>query len=239
MRRMRRLPMSVLLLPVLLLSACFGSRSETTTSHDGPAADGAAVLYKNLGRYAYRITTTSSDAQRWFDQGLRLVYAFNHAEAQRAFREAARHDPGCALCFWGIAITEGSNYNSPTDAEREARALTAVRQAQQHTPGVTPVERALIGALARRHSDAPGATRPALDRAYADAMREVALQFALDPEASTFFADALMNLRPWNLWTPEGAPQPETPEIVDTLEKVLARHPEHPGAAHLYIHAVE
>jgi tetratricopeptide (TPR) repeat protein len=237
MRRMRRLSVTVLL-PLVLLSAC-GSRTETSTSHDGPAADGGVVLYKNLGRYSYRVTTTSSDAQRWFDQGLRLVYAFNHAEAQRAFREAARHDPGCAMCYWGIAITEGSNYNSPTDAAREARALAAVRQAQQHTPGATPVERALIGALARRHSDAPGAARAALDRAYADAMRQVARQFPLDLEAQTFFADALMNLRPWNLWTPEGAPQPETQEIVAALERVLARDPDHPGAAHLYIHAVE
>ena len=235
---MRRLSLA-LLLPAMLLSACFGSRTETTGSHDGPATDGAPVLYKNLGRYSYRITTTSSDAQRWFDQGLRLVYAFNHAEAQRAFREAARHDAGCAMCYWGIAITEGSNYNSPTDAGREARALAAVRQAEAHTPGVTPVERAMIAALARRHSADPAATRQALDRAYADAMREVARQFPLDLDASTFFADALMNLRPWNLWTPEGAPQPETQEIVVTLERVLARNPDHPGAAHLYIHAVE
>ena len=234
---MRRLMIGALLAP-LLLTGCSGSRTDTM-AHDGPAGDGKPMLYKSLGGYAYRITTTSSDAQKWFDQGLRLVYAFNHAEAQRAFREAARFDAGCAMCYWGLAITEGANYNSPTDAEREARALAAVRLAQQHTPGVTPVERAMIGALARRHSDAPNAQRQALDRAYADAMREVARQFPLDAEASTFFADALMNLRPWNLWTPEGAPQPETQEIVTTLERVLARYPEHPGAAHLYIHAVE
>jgi tetratricopeptide (TPR) repeat protein len=235
---MRRLTTGVTLVMLLLTAACSGSRTDTM-AHDTPAADGKPMLYKALGGYAYRITTTSADAQKWFDQGLRLVYAFNHAEAQRAFREAARLDPGCAMCYWGIAITEGSNYNSPTDAEREARALAAVRQAQQHTPGATPVERALIGALARRHSDAPGAQRQALDRAYADAMRDVARQFPLDLEAGTFFADALMNLRPWNLWTPDGAPQPETNEIVATLERVLARNPEHPGAAHLYIHAVE
>jgi len=228
-----------MLAPALLLTACSGSRNEAPAAHGGAGGDTEPALYKTLGRYSYRITTTSSDTQRWFDQGLRLVYAFNHAEAQRAFREAARHDPGCAMCAWGIAITEGSNYNSPTDAEREARALAAVRQAEAHTPGVTPVERAMITALARRHSDAPGATRAALDRAYADAMRETARQFPLDLEAQTFFADALMNLRPWNLWTPEGAPQPETPEIVATLERVLARNPEHPGAMHLYIHAVE
>lgn len=239
MPRMRRLSAIVLLSALPLLAACSGWWSGSSASHDGPAADGAPLLYKNLGRYSYRITTTSSEAQRWFDQGLRLVYAFNHAEAQRAFREAARLDPGCAMCAWGVAITEGSNYNDPTNAEREARALAAVRQAQQHTPGVTPVERALIDALARRHSGAPGATRAALDRAYADAMREVARRFPLDLDAQTFFADALMNLRPWNLWTPDGTPQPETAEIVTTLERVLARDPEHPGAAHLYIHAVE
>jgi len=143
------------------------------------------------------------------------------------------------MCYWGIAITEGSNYNSPTDAGREARALTAVRQAQQHTPGTHPVESALIGALARRHSSDAGATREALDRAYADAMREVARRFPNDLEAQTFFADAMMNLHPWNLWTAEGAPQPGTQEIVATLERVLARNPQHPGALHLYIHAVE
>src|SRR6185369_17488805 len=143
MPRMRRLPITVLL-PMLLLSACFGSRTETTTSHDGLAGDGAVVLYKNLGGYAYRITTTSSDAQRWFDQGLRLVYAFNHAEAQKAFREAARLDPGCAMCYWGIALTEGSNYNDPTNADRERAALTAIQQAQRLAAGATPAERALI-----------------------------------------------------------------------------------------------
>jgi tetratricopeptide (TPR) repeat protein len=225
---------------LVLAAACSTSRqTETAAGHGAPAGDGAPVLSKTLGRHSYRVTTSSSDAQRWFDQGLRLVYAFNHGEAQRAFREAARIDPGCAMCYWGIAITEGSNYNSPTDAEREARALAAVRLAQQHTPGAHPVERAMIGALARRHSADPAATREALDRAYADAMREVARQFPNDLEAQTFFADALMNLRPWNLWTFEGAPQPGTEEIVQTLERVLARNPDHPGAAHLYIHAVE
>src|SRR4051812_21524826 len=199
MRRMPRLPVTALL-AMLLLSACFGSRSETTASHDGPAADGAAVLYKNLGSYSYRITTTSSDAQRWFDQGLRLVYAFNHHEAQRAFREAARLDPQCAMCYWGIAITEGSNYNDPTNAEREARALAAVQQAQRLAQAARPSEQAFIRALAARHSADPAPDRAALDRAYADAMRVVAGQFPDDLEAATFFADSMMLLRPWNLW---------------------------------------
>src|SRR5687767_5512256 len=190
---------------LLLLGACSSSQTDTA-AHGGHAGDPRPVLYDTLGSYSYRVTTTSPQAQRWFDQGLRLVYAFNHAEAQRAFREAARLDPGCAMCFWGVAITEGSNYNHPTDAEREKQALAAVRQAQQHTPGARPVERAMIGALAKRHSDASGAERAALDRAYADAMREAARQFPDDLEVQTFFADSMMVLRPWSLWTPEGAP---------------------------------
>ena len=152
-----------------------------------------AVLYDSLGTYSYRVTTSSPQAQRWFDQGLRLVYAFNHQEAQRAFREAARLDPACAMCFWGIAMTEGGNYNHPTDAEREKRALTAVDVAQQRAAGAQPVERAFIQAVAKRHTADPAAKREALDRAYADAMREVARQFPDDLEAGTFFADAAMN----------------------------------------------
>src|SRR5437764_73518 len=110
--------LTTIVVAMLALAACSTSRTETMPAHGAPAADGPPVLYKNLGRHSYTITTASSDAQRWFDQGLRLVYAFNHQEAQRAFREAARLDPGCAMCYWGIAITEGSNYNSPTDAGR-------------------------------------------------------------------------------------------------------------------------
>jgi tetratricopeptide (TPR) repeat protein len=215
----------------------------TARSHDMAhrrAADGTRpVLYDSLGTYSYRITTTTPEAQRWFDQGLRLVYAFNHQEAQKAFREAARHDPGCAMCYWGIALTEGSNYNSPTDTERERKARAAVQEAERRAGAATPVERALIQALAKRHAADPAAKRDALDRAYADAMREVARRFPDDAEAASFFADAMMNRRPWNLWTAEGKPQPGTEEIVETLERVIARNPNHPGALHLYIHAVE
>jgi tetratricopeptide (TPR) repeat protein len=228
------------------LALSFTTAACSTQAQHGEMAHGQAattearpVLYDSLGTYSYRITTASADAQRWFDQGLRLVYAFNHAEAQRAFREAARLDPTCAMCFWGIAMTEGSNYNSPTDAGREKNALAAVRQAQQLAGRARPQERALIAALAKRHSADAGTKRGELDRAYADAMRAAARQFPDDLEAATFFADAMMNLRPWNLWTPDGAPHPGTEELVQTLERVLARNPHHPGAIHLYIHAVE
>jgi tetratricopeptide (TPR) repeat protein len=222
----------------LLLSACAAQPPEGAHGTAGPHADARPVLYDSLGRYSYRITA-SADAQRWFDQGLRLVYAFNHLEAQRAFREAARLDPKCAMCYWGIALTEGSNYNHPTDAEREKRALAAIRQGAALAAGTRPEERALVDAVARRHSADPALTRQALDVAYANAMRDVARRFPDDLEAATFFADAMMNLRPWNLWTADGAPHPGTEELVQTLERVLARNPDHPGALHLYIHAVE
>jgi tetratricopeptide (TPR) repeat protein len=228
-----------LLAIALLVSACASQPPEHGGAPGSHAANARPVLYDSLGRYSYRITTTSADAQRWFDQGLRLVYAFNHHEAQKAFREAARLDPKCAMCSWGIALTEGGNYNHPTDAEREARALAAVKQAAALAAGTRPEERALIDAVARRHSADPAQTRAALDGAYANALRDVARRFPDDLEAATFFADAMMNLRPWNLWTPAGAPHPGTEEIVQTLEGVLARKPDHPGALHLYIHAVE
>jgi tetratricopeptide (TPR) repeat protein len=241
MRRYRWIALSL----ALLAAGCSAQQSDSPgASHSGMghgqhAASARPVLYDSLGSYSYPITTTSTDAQRWFDQGLRLVYAFNHHEAQKAFREAARLDPRCAMCLWGIAMTEGGNYNHPTDGEREKKALAAIQQARERAAGARPPERALIEALARRHSPDPQAQRPALDRAYADAMREVTRQFPNDLEAATFFADAMMNLRPWNLWAPDGTPHPGTDEIVATLERVLARNANHPGALHLYIHAVE
>jgi tetratricopeptide (TPR) repeat protein len=197
------------------------------------------MLLDGLGTYHQAVTTTSPEAQAYFDQGLRLVYAFNHIEAEYAFREATRLDAECAMCYWGIALTKGSNYNSPTDAERGKVAYGAIQEALRRADRVTPRERATIEALAKRHSAAPGAGRAALDRAYADAMREVTQRFPDDPDAATLFADALMNLRPWDLWKPDGSMQPETPEILATLERVIRMSPDHPGALHLYIHAVE
>jgi len=234
---MRQLPPAVTAALLLLWTGC--STPPTGQHQHAAAAKTPPVLFDNLGTYHQTITTSSTQAQAYFDQGLRLVYGFNHAEAQRAFREAARLDPDCAMCYWGIAISYGSNYNSAADAERERAAYQAVQQARARAARVTERERATIEALARRHSATPGADRAALDRAYADAMREVARRFPSDPDAATLFADAMMNLRPWDLWTADGKPQPGTEEIIQTLERVLAAHPDHPGANHLYIHAVE
>lgn len=241
MRSRQRGPAVLLLASTALLALTACSTEPVAHRHDaGAPAAATPVLFENLGGYHRAVTTTSPRAQAYFDQGLRLVYGFNHYEAQAAFREALRVDPTCGMCAWGIALTYGSNYNSPTDADRERGALAAVTQARTLAAAAgTERERVIIGALATRHSAAPGADRAALDRAYAEAMREVARRFPDDPDAGTLFADAMMNLRPWSLWTPEGAPQPGTEEIVATLERVLAADPMHPGANHLYIHAVE
>src|SRR6266850_2077420 len=147
---------------LLVLGSCASPGQDTaqTSAHGAHAqsADGGRpVLYDTLGSYSYKITTNPAEAQRWFDQGLRLVYGFNHHEAQRAFREAARLDPSCAMCFWGIAITEGSNYNDPTNLEREEKAATAAREAVRLSGGANPAERAMIQALAKRHSSDPAA----------------------------------------------------------------------------------
>jgi tetratricopeptide (TPR) repeat protein len=227
---------SVLGVLFLALAACSAQSAAHRHGSDGAVPP---VVLDGLGRHHQTVTTTSPEAQAYFDQGLRLVYAFNHIEAESAFREAARLDPACAMCYWGISLTHGSNYNSPTDAAREKAAYAAMQEATRLADRVTPRERANIEALAKRHSAAPGADRAALDRAYADAMREVAQRFPEDLDAATLYADALMNLRPWNLWKPDGSMQPETPEILATLERVLRANPDHPGALHLYIHAVE
>ncbi|MGH7963704.1 MAG: hypothetical protein ACRERD_18080 [Candidatus Binatia bacterium] len=209
--------------------------------HDIPSAAAAmsVPLFENLGTHHHPITTTSPQAQRYFDQGLRLVYAFNHDEAGRAFKEAARLDPNCAMAYWGLALTLGPNYNLPVDAERDRAAYEAIQKALSLSAQATESERAYIKALAKRHSPAPDADRKALDVAYADAMREVATRYPDDLDAATLSAEAMMNLRPWDLWTLAGQPQPGTLEIVSTLEAVLKRDPEHPGAIHYYIHAVE
>ncbi len=231
--------MSRSLHPVLIVLLALVGCSLQPDAHQHASPSDQSILFDSLGSYHQTITTSSPQAQAYFDQGLRLVYAFNHLEAQRAFREAARLDPACAMCSWGIAFTYGSNYNSPTDADRERGAYEAIQRAQALASGATERERATIEALAQRHAPPPGSDRAALDRAYADAMREVARRFPGDLDAGTLFADALMNLRPWNLWTPDGKPQPGTEEILETLERVLAAKPDHPGANHLYIHAVE
>jgi tetratricopeptide (TPR) repeat protein len=196
-------------------------------------------LYDNLGRHHYAVTTSVPLAQRYFDQGLRLYYAFNHSESIRAFEEATRLDPGCAMCHWGIALAYGPNINMPMEPEAAAAAWAALEAARGVAPGATAKERALIDALGRRYAaDAP-AERAALDSAYARAMKAVSAHYADDMEIRTLHAEAIMDLSPWEYWNRDGSPRPDTPELLTQLEAVLAAQPDHPGANHFYIHAVE
>ncbi|WP_349569304.1 tetratricopeptide repeat protein [Azotobacter salinestris] len=201
-------------------------------------AEGTAVpLYDNLGNHHYGITTGVPLAQRYFDQGLRLYYAFNHQEATRAFEQAARLDPQCAMCYWGIALAQGPNINAPMDASAGADAHAAIQKALERK--ASPKEQALIRALATRYASPPPDERAALDEAYARAMREVVRQYPEDQEAATLFAESLMDLSPWQYWTQDGQPRPNTPELIAQLERVIAANPDHPGACHFFIHAVE
>jgi tetratricopeptide (TPR) repeat protein len=201
-----------------------------------------AVLFDSLGSHHRPVTTASREAQAFFDQGLRLTYGFNHDEAARSFAPPAQLDPSCAMCFWGVALVMGPNYNVPMLPDRAAVAWEGVQRAQALASRTTPVEQALIGALARRYGGPEPRPPPAMkpfNEAYAAAMRDVARRFPADDDVQVLFAESLMDLNPWKLWTLEGEPAPGTEELVSRLEVVLARAPEHPGANHYYIHAVE
>jgi tetratricopeptide (TPR) repeat protein len=202
----------------------------------------APKLLDTLGSYHRPISSKVAKARAYFDQGLRLLYAFNHEEAQAAFEEAARRDPTCAICYWGAALTLGPNINLPAIDERARAAYRLSKTAQALALRASPVERALIAALSRRYANEPptdSERQHALDSAYADAMRQVATQFPDDADVATLFAESMMDLRPWDFWTNDGTPQPGTEEIVATLERVLSANPSHPGANHYLIHALE
>jgi tetratricopeptide (TPR) repeat protein len=208
----------------------------------GGQADAAVAevpLYDNLGHHHHAVSTRVPQAQRYFDQGLRLYYAFNHAEAIRAFREAARLDPGCAMCYWGTALALGPNINLPMDEAAGTAAYAALRQAQAVAPRATPREQALIAALAQRYAPVPPEDRAALDAAYSRAMKAVVERYPEDLEARVLYAESLMVLSPWQYWERDGSPRPATPELLAQLEHVMAANPRHPGANHFYIHAVE
>lgn len=207
--------------------------------HSAPGAKGSAPMFTGLGSVHHPVGTKSEAAQRLFDQGLRLCYAFNHEEAIRSFREAARLDSTCAMAWWGIALASGPNINLPMTPEAEQQALDALARARSLAPAAPAADRAYIEALAARYAVPVGQNRAARDSAYADAMRELKKRFPRDPDAAVLFAEALMDLRPWDLYDVDGAPKPGADEIVTTLEGVMKGNPRHTGALHLYIHAVE
>jgi tetratricopeptide (TPR) repeat protein len=204
-----------------------------------PAA--ATELHPGLGDYHFTITTSNPEAQTYFDHGIRLLYGFNHDEAARYFRRAAELDPGAAMPYWGLALSIGPNYNDTAVDENRARAtLEAVQNAQRRTGAASERERGYVAAIAKRYASAdPNSDWLAFHKVYSDAMRAMAAQFPDDLDAATMFAESLMMLRPWQLWSLDGEPAPGTLELVAVLESVLRRNPNHPGANHFYIHAVE
>jgi tetratricopeptide (TPR) repeat protein len=216
-------------------------RAELSAASSAPAfADTEPPLWTGLGSITYKITTANESAQAYFDQGLRLAYAFNHGEAQRAFRKAQKLDPDCAMCFWGEALVLGPNINLPMQEDAIAPAYAAAQKAKALAGKATAREQALIDAVVARYGNDPKAARAPFDKAYATEMANVASQFPDDDEIATLYAEAVMDLSPWDYWKPGGGePNPQSAPIVPTLERVLARNPNHTGAIHFYIHAVE
>ncbi len=197
-------------------------------------------LLEGLGSHSRPITTRSPEAQRYFDQGFNLLFGFNHGMAIRSFEEAARLDPTCAMAHWGIALACGPHINFPAvPPPRAAQAWRELELARQHAAGATPVERALIAALGARYANPQPEDRMPLDQAYADAMRRAWQAYPDDADIGALFAESLMDLRPWDQWTPEGTAQPGTDEVIAVLDAVLKLNERHPFANHLHIHAVE
>ncbi len=197
------------------------------------------VLVTGLGNLHHPVSTQSPQAQQFFDQGLRFIYAFNHDEAARSFQHAAELDPKLAMAYWGVAEAVGPNYNDPADTERYKRAHDAVQKAMDLSSAASPSDQAYIQAMAKRFPADPAADLKKAAEDYRDAMRQLATEFPDDLDAATLFAEAGMNLHPWGLWHTDGTPEAGTDEIVSTLESVMKRDPDHLGAVHYYIHAVE
>lgn len=221
----------------ILLATAACSAPQATPAPAGSSEP--APLFEGLGDHARKVSTKEPLAQRYFDQGLNLCYGFNHDEALRSFEQATRIDPDCAMAYWGIAFAVGPNYNLPVSPENAVRAFEALQAARQRAAGATPVERDLIDALAARFANPPPEERKDLDRAYAQAMGRLWSRYPQDTDVGVLYADALLNLSPWDLWTKQKQPKENTETIVATLERVLELDVGHPGANHMYIHAVE
>ena len=223
----RLIPLAVLLIPLFTAHAA--------TKNPEPPVQ----LMLGLGEVHHPVSTKDKQAQLFFDQGLKFVYGFNHDEARRSFLRAAELDPKLAMAYWGAALTLGPNYNLPVDPEREKAGYEAVQKAIALQENASEPERAYITALSVRYSNDPNADLHALDRAYKDAMGKLVGRYPDDLDAATLYAESIMNLNPWKLWTADGKAAEGTEEIVATLESVLKRDPNHLGANHYYIHAVE
>jgi tetratricopeptide (TPR) repeat protein len=207
--------------------------------HEMHAKPKPVTLMQGLGDLHHPVSTTNQQAQQFFDQGLRLIYAFNHDEAAHSFQHAAELDPKLAMAYWGVAEAVGPNYNDPASDDRFKAAHDAIQKAVDLEAGASPTEKAYIEAMAKRFPADPKADRRKAAEDYRDAMRDVVKQYPDDLDAATLFAESGMTLHPWGLWHPDGTPEAGTEEIVSTLESVIRRDPNHLGAIHYYIHAVE
>ena len=232
--RMRRALLTCL--PALLAAAPLPAQAPAAPT----PAPAAAWKPFNLGTHHRAVSTKDAGAQLAFDQGLMWSFAFNHDEAMRAFGEAARLDPDLAMAWWGMALVNGPHINNPMVDEAHAKAAwSALAEAKKRAANASPVEQALIAALQARYADPQPADRKPLDEAYAAAMAKVAAAYPKDADVAALYAEALMDVRPWDQWTREGEPQPGTKEILEALDRALKLDPDHPGALHLTIHALE
>jgi tetratricopeptide (TPR) repeat protein len=219
----------------------------TTTAAPSASAAGSAPrseqqppLFDGLGPQKRKVSTTSAEAQRYFDQGAAFMAAFNHDEAERSFLRAAELDPSCAMAHWGVAMANGPHINNPeVDAAHAKAAWAAVGRAKAASKNASELEKLLVDAIGKRYADPQPADRTALDKAYADAMKAIHVRYPDDVDVATWLAEALMDLRPWDYWTAGGKPQPGTEEIVRLLEATMAKKPDLPLALHLYIHIIE
>ncbi len=199
-----------------------------------------AVIIPGLGKYHHEVSTENKESQRFFDQGLILIYAFNHNEAIRSFKKAASLDPDLAMAYWGIAFALGPNYNLPADNEQRKLAYRSMRKAVKHSLHASQKEKDYINALSKRYTkNVEKTVQGTLDLSFKNAMKELYKKYPDDPDAGTLYAESMMNLKPWQLWNKDGTPAEGTEEIISVLESVLKKYPDHPGANHYYIHAVE
>ena len=224
-------PVAIVLSGLLVISSANADSIE-------PSPERRQPLFQGLGPVHHPVSTKSALAQQYFDQGLAFAYGFNHDEAERSFTQAAKIDPTLAMAYWGIALVLGPNYNLAGDDKRGARAVAALKHSRLCLARATPEERDLIAALGRRYGS-KGEPSNEREAAYANAMREVAHRYPDDPDVQVLFAEALMDLHPWQLWSSDGKPNVDTVEIVSVLEGVLKKNPNHIGANHYYIHVVE
>lgn len=236
---MKKVIFTTFLLVAVILTTTMCNRSQNTGQLPDDLAPIGANLLEGLGNYTMPVTSDVPEVQQWFDQGLMLTYGFNHDAAERSFLKAAQLDPECAMCWWGASLVLGPNINAAMNPASNEVAFERAQRAQSLAPNASEREQAYINALSVRYTEQAPEDRTPLDRAFAEAMREVADQYPDDLEAATFHAEALMTLQPWNYWDEDGRPVGNSETIVSVLESVMERDPNHAGALHMYVHAVE